>query len=188
MDETSISGTADSSPTALRLARGLEEASSLDGTVAMVDDLLERTLGRSAWLTAMLRGHSIGHPLHPLLTDLPLGLWLGTGVLDVFGGRASHDAADTLLCLGNVAALPTIAAGLADWRTGDQPIRRVGLVHAGLNATGLALYAASWRLRRRGHRGAGVALSMAGGMTMIVSGYLGGHLSFQLRSPRDDRI
>lgn len=189
MDETFItdpSPAATDTPAALRIARQLEESSSLDGLVAQLDGLLERTLGRSPTLTSLLRGHSVGHPLHPLLTDLPIGLWSSATVLDVFGGRSARGAADCLVLLGELAALPTIAAGLADWRVGDERIRRVGLVHAGLNAAALMLYDTSWLLRRIGSRRAGVTLSLAGAATLVASGYLGGHLTFRLGSPRDD--
>lgn len=52
------------------------------------------------------------------------------------------------------------------------------MAHAALNGVVLAAYMASWRARRRDHGSAGVALALLGGGLAMVSGYLGGHLSF----------
>jgi uncharacterized membrane protein len=79
-----------------------------------------------------------------------------------------------------LSAFPTIAAGLADWgalKTDEQ--RRVGLVHGGLNALGLAFYLSSYRARRHDRWARGAAMSIVGMTTMTVGGYLGGHLIFR---------
>ena len=60
------------------------------------------------------------------------------------------------------SALPTAAAGVADWSELNKPERRTGLVHAAANLTATALYGLSFLARGRGRRGAGVALAMAG--------------------------
>lgn len=126
-----------------------------------------------------LRGEWLGHALHPLLTDLPLGCWLSAGVLDVFGGRASRKAAKRLIGVGLVLVPPTVASGLADWSTVKDPrTRRVGIVHALGNSVVAVLYFMSWRARRRGHFVRGKLLGMLGGSLAIGTGYLGGHMSF----------
>ncbi|MGD9796601.1 MAG: DUF2231 domain-containing protein [Acidimicrobiia bacterium] len=126
-----------------------------------------------------LHGVWLGHPLHPVLTDLPIGFWTGAWVLDLVGGRSARPAADRLVGLGVVTALPTAAAGLADWSVLPEPERRSGAVHAMANLTATALYAASYVARRRGHRSTGVALGMAGAAAATIGGYLGGHLTFR---------
>ena len=79
-----------------------------------------------------------------------------------------------------LAAIPTAASGLKDWRYTVGGERRVGLAHAGLNTLALVAYAgelvaappgASWR-RNRPLRFGGTALTAAG--------WLGGHLSYAL--------
>jgi uncharacterized membrane protein len=124
-----------------------------------------------------LRGEPIGHALHPLLTDFPLGAWTSTSLLDLFGGERSRRAATGLLAFGVAAALPTAAAGLAEFVATREEARRVAVVHASVNSTALLLYSASLVARRRGRHGAAVALGVAGGLLAIAGGYLGGHLS-----------
>jgi hypothetical protein len=53
----------------------------------------------------------------------------------------------------------------------------VGVVHAVVNSTATALYTCSWIARRIRARRAGVALGVAGGVTAVFGGYVGGHLS-----------
>ena len=129
-------------------------------------------------LKDLLSGSWLGHPLHPLLTDIPIGAWTSSLVLDVVGGRRGRPAADRLVGVGVLAALPTAASGLSDWSDCIGVERRLGMAHATANATALTLYGASWLARRRGRRARGFVLSLAGAATMTVGAYLGGHLSF----------
>jgi nitrite reductase/ring-hydroxylating ferredoxin subunit/uncharacterized membrane protein len=155
---------------------GIERASALD---RLADPLTAaiRSLLPAGPLKDHLSGTWLGHTLHPLLTDLPIGAWTSSLMLDAIGGRQSRPAADRLIAIGIVAALPTAATGLADWGDTQPKERRVGLVHAAANTTALALFSASLLARRRGRRARGVALSLAGAGALSVGGYLGGHLT-----------
>jgi uncharacterized membrane protein len=115
--------------------------------------------------------------LHPVLTDLPIGFWTSAWVLD-FGGRRTRGAADAMVAAGLLCAIPTVAAGLADWTERDRVERRVGLVHMGANGLATLFYAASLAARRRRHRLRGIALSWAGAAAATAGGYLGGRLAF----------
>lgn len=126
-----------------------------------------------------LHGVWLGHPLHPLLTDLPIGFWTSAFVLDLIGGRRARPAADALVGLGVAAALPTAAAGLADWSELNKPEQRAGLVHAVANVTATVLYSFSFLARRRGRRGQGVVLGLAGSAAATAGGFLGGHLTYR---------
>jgi uncharacterized membrane protein len=129
---------------------------------------------------SLLRGDHIGHALHPLLTDLPLGCWTAATILDLVGGRRSAPAAQRLIGIGLLLVPPTAASGMVDWQedADDPRIRRVGLIHAGANVVAASLYFASWNARRSGNRLRGIALALMGGVVASLSGYLGGHLSF----------
>jgi len=125
-----------------------------------------------------LHGVWLGHPLHPVLTDLPIGFWTSAVVLDLVGGRDARPAADALVGIGVAAALPTAATGLADWSDLDKAGRRSGIVHAAANVAATALYGLSFLARRRGHRAGGVALGLAGAAAASAGGFLGGHLAY----------
>ena len=159
------------------LIGSVEEDERLDAAA----DLLGRAtpiVGDERW-AAFLRGEWLGHALHPLLTDLPLGCWTSAALLDLFGGRAARPAAQRLVAVGLLAVPITALSGLADWSaTTDEKVGRVGAVHAFTNLAATAVYLASWRARRSGHHGAGVALGLVGAGVVAASGYLGGHLSF----------
>ena len=123
---------------------------------------------------SLLSGTWLEHPLHPLLTDLPIGCWSGAVILDLFGGSGAADAVDPLVGLGALAAVPAAVSGLSDWADSNGPERRVGVVHAAANVTGLGLFVVSLMA---GHRSAR-RLRLLGLVAVSAGGYLGGHLSF----------
>jgi nitrite reductase/ring-hydroxylating ferredoxin subunit/uncharacterized membrane protein len=129
-----------------------------------------------------LNGVWLGHPLHPVLTDLPIGFWtaaLAFDALDVLGGQHRlRPAADVALGAGIGTALGAATTGLADWQFTSDESRRVGLVHGVLNTLALALNTVSFILRRRGWRTAGRGLSLAGYVFVSFAAYLGGHLVY----------
>jgi uncharacterized membrane protein len=164
----------------LTSARRLEANRRLD-VVAVAFSPAARLVATGTART-VLGGRWLGHALHPLLTDFPLGCWIGAGLLDLLGGKAARPAAQRLVALGVLSALPTAAAGLSDWGTvSDGPARRVGAAHATLNTAVVGSYWWSWSLRRRGRHRRGVAVSLVGAGLAWVSGYLGGHLSLRLQ-------
>lgn len=130
-------------------------------------------------LKDLLSGTWLGHPLHPMLTDLPIGFWTSAMAVDFLGGRKGHKAADRLVALGVLSALPTAAAGLSDWSDTIGEERRLGFAHAAGNLVALDLYAWSWIARKRGRRGTGVALSVLGAAAATAGAYLGGHLAWR---------
>ena len=128
-------------------------------------------------LRDLLSGTALGHPVHAVLTDLPIGAWSMATLLDLCG-ESTERAADVLVAAGLVAAVPTAAAGFNDWSDTEVPASRVGVAHAALNVTALGLYAASLAARKAGARGAGRGLAFAGLGILLTSGYLGGHLAY----------
>jgi nitrite reductase/ring-hydroxylating ferredoxin subunit/uncharacterized membrane protein len=159
------------------IADRVESAESLDPASDKVAEVASKAVPEG-FVKDFLAGTWLGHPLHPVLTDVPIGAWLAAGFLDVFGGEESRPAAQKLIGFGTLAALPTAAAGVADWVDTDGEAKRVGFVHAAGNVAALGLYLLSWRARRKGHQRRGVALSMLATGGAVGTAYLGGHMSF----------
>ncbi len=160
------------------IARGIEQLAVVDRAADVLQAGARKAVPSGSNLKELLNGGWLGHPLHPGLTDLVIGSWSGALLLDVFGGRESRHAADTLLGAGILVALPTAASGLADWSDLQGGSRRVGTVHAVANTAALLLQVSSAAARRTKHRSSGVVLSTAAVMLSGAAGWLGGHLSY----------
>ena len=149
-------------------------------------DKVAKPLGRLAGevdshegLSKVLQGVSwLGHPLHPVLTDYPIGFWSSAMLLDLVGGERAEGAADTLIGFGIAAAVPTAAAGLSEYARVTKPSTRIATVHAMANTVALTLMTGSFFARRSGNRGLGRTLSLLGSAALVVGGYLGGHLTY----------
>src|SRR5437588_4650576 len=199
------SGQAGDPPAATQQAEPATEPPAASRLVTWHGDLLTRVdqldwlRGLNDWLTAVLSpvrerhqdnlalellhgGRWVGHPLHPALSDLPIGLWTGAAVLDVTdrGPAPRHglDAAGMLSAAGILAACVTALTGLSDWTVSNEQDRRVGLFHGLLNTAALGLQGASLGSRMTAHRGTARALGAASLTVTAAAGYLGGHLVF----------
>jgi nitrite reductase/ring-hydroxylating ferredoxin subunit/uncharacterized membrane protein len=129
-----------------------------------------------------LHGTWIGHPLHVILTDIPIGAWttaITFDALDSMNGRPQYRvAADTAVALGLVGAVGAAAAGLTDWQDVDPPARRIGLVHGLLNIASVVLFGGSLLARRKGSRASGKSLAVLGYAISTVAARLGGNLVY----------
>jgi len=145
--------------------------------------LIRRAVGSPAVHDA-LDGVWLGAPLHPALTDVPVGSWTAALVLDgaaaLTGDEAMAGAADRVLAVGTLAAVPAAATGLNDLRDLTGQSRQVAMVHALLNVVGLSLSSASLAYRATGRRGIGRTLSVTGYAISSTAAHLGGKLSFGL--------
>jgi nitrite reductase/ring-hydroxylating ferredoxin subunit/uncharacterized membrane protein len=159
------------------LAERLGTLKALDALTGPATKVVKQVVGAGP-VKDVLSGTPLGHPAHPLLTDIPIGSFTSAALLDLFGGSKAEPAADILITVGLLAALPTAAAGAADWSDTYGSEQRIGIVHAMANLVGLGFYAASLVARRRGRRSSGTALGLAGMATMSIGGYLGGHLVY----------
>jgi nitrite reductase/ring-hydroxylating ferredoxin subunit/uncharacterized membrane protein len=121
-------------------------------------------------------------PLHPALTDVPIGAWTAALVFDgldaATGSRAMRNAADASLAFGILGALGAAITGLSDWRYLRGGSRRMGAAHGLLNAIGLVLSVASLVLRAGGRRKAGRLAFLAGYSVSGTAAHLGGELSY----------
>ena len=93
-------------------ARVLERAAWLDRITVPAQRLVAKTVSASAGVRGLLAGTWLGHPLHPLLTDVVIGSWTSAWILDVAGGRDARRSADRLLAVGTLSVAPTVATGL----------------------------------------------------------------------------
>ena len=129
-----------------------------------------------------LHGTWLGHPLHPALTDVPLGAWTAALTLDamesISGRKELGAGADAAIAVGLVGAAGAAVTGLTDWSETNGRARKVGLLHGLLNVGATALYATSLVLRRKDMRGAGRGFAMLGYAVSSTAAYLGGHLVF----------
>src|SRR4051812_44690692 len=123
-----------------------------------------------------LHGSWLGHPLHPVLVQVPVGSWLSAGVLDAV--PPMRPAATVLIGTGVTAAVPAALAGAADWSEQDAGVRRLGGLHAVLNTVALGLYVGSLAARSRGRGTLGLLLSYSGLGVAGTSAAIGGHISY----------
>jgi nitrite reductase/ring-hydroxylating ferredoxin subunit/uncharacterized membrane protein len=170
MAETLMQRVVDALPFLDRVAEGVQpkvqEAVEAGGTPA-------RNVLDGVWFEA---------PLHPALTDVPIGSWTAAIVFDgldaASDSRAMRDAADASLALGVVGALGAAVTGLSDWRYLSGGSRRMGIAHGLLNTIGLVLSITSLVLRATGRRNAGRLTFLAGYSVAGMAAHLGGELSY----------
>jgi nitrite reductase/ring-hydroxylating ferredoxin subunit len=153
----------------------VEGADVLDAPAKPLGKWVRTALAREP-LKDAVSGTWLGHAVHPVLTDIVIGTFLSSTLLDVLGGDDGERAQRRLVATGIAAAAPTVLTGVNDWadaEPADDGVRRAGLVHALANSTALVLYASSLA----GGRRRGAALRLGGATALLVGGYLGGHLT-----------
>ena len=137
----------------------------------------------------------LGHPVHPMLVVFPLGLLVTSVVYDgLFLATKKADHAKTahkLIGAGVLGGLVAAASGLVDWAAIPSGTRakRIGTSHAIGNVVLLALFGASWKLRRSEPENpsrAALSLSVAGMMLGNITTWLGGELVYRLGVGVDD--
>jgi nitrite reductase/ring-hydroxylating ferredoxin subunit len=124
----------------------------------------------------LLHGTWLGHPLHPVLVQVPVGSWLSAGLLDAV--PPLRPAATVLIGTGVAAAVPASLAGAADWSEQEIGVRRLGALHALANSAALGLYVGSLLARGAGRGSLGRTLSYAGLGIASASAAIGGHMSY----------
>ncbi len=134
---------------------------------------------------SFLNGTWFGHPLHPVITDVPITAWLLTAVFDIIWLIAhttwAADGGFVAVIVGLLGALGSIATGLTDWSDTYGAERSIGLNHALFNASATILYLVSFILRILAGPGDGIAaaiLGFVGLVCVMYAGYLGGEMVF----------
>jgi len=167
-------------PTPAELVTDIEGAHALDSAASVVEGIAlaahPSSVGRD-----VAQGAPVGHPVHAALSDVPVGTWISSVMLDVLHPRDGH-AARTLLGVAVVSSLPTAYLGLADFLRLDRAQKRVASVHVAANSGALTLAIASlWA--RRSDPTKGKLLSFAGAALLGAGGFLGGHIASRLGPP-----
>lgn len=136
---------------------------------------------------SLLNGTWLGHPLHPAITDVPIGAWLLAVIFDIIWLASpavnswAARGAEIAVLIGILAAVAAAVTGLADWSDSYGAERTVGLYHAGLNSLALVLYIVSFFIRLADPSGESVAaaiLGFIGIVSVLVAAYLGGDMVF----------
>lgn len=165
----------------------LEQLGFLDPVADGLQKLVGRGLAAGGPAAArtkdLLNGRLLGHPLHPALTDLPIGAWSCSTLLDVAdmgrGGDLSR-AADLLIGAGCLSGMAAAASGVADWQDSYGQERRVGMAHALLNTAALSLFGTALVMRLTGLRRQARPVSLMAYLLATVGAFLGGDLVFRL--------
>jgi len=134
-------------------------------------------------LKDFLNGVWLGHPLHPAITDVPIGAFFVALVLDFSGQRA---AATLAIGVGIVFMALAALAGYADYIDLEGKTQRFGTVHSSLMLLALVFYLGSFVLRLGATpSSAEVWLSVIGFVIVITGAYVGGELVFNLGTQVD---
>lgn len=131
-----------------------------------------------------------GHPVHPLLIVLPLGLLIGSIIFDTIFVFTKHPLLPGVsffnISLGIIGGLVAAIFGFVDWNAIPSQTRakRVGAWHGVGNVVVVVLFAVSWWLRmiQPGLIPSTLALtfSYAAILLGVVTAWLGGELVFRL--------
>jgi nitrite reductase/ring-hydroxylating ferredoxin subunit/uncharacterized membrane protein len=134
-------------------------------------------------LKSFLHGTWLGHALHPVLTDVPLGAWTVAIVADLvaYSGKLKPEVGDFCVLIGLVAAYGAVVTGYNDHHETIGHELRLATAHGLLMTLTTALYTASFLLRWLGGgsaRDLAVVLAVVGYVLLISAAYLGGDLVF----------
>jgi nitrite reductase/ring-hydroxylating ferredoxin subunit/uncharacterized membrane protein len=146
--------------------------------VADLYSTVERAILRPKWLRSFLHGTWLGHPLHPLLTDVPIGGLTIALILDLLG---IYDGANWATLLGSAGLILAALAGFVDLSETDGKPRQYGGVHATLMLVALVFYLFSLVVRfgyAPGTPFQSTLLAAAGYLFIVLGAYIGGDLVF----------
>ena len=144
---------------------------------------------RRAKRPATILAGPYGHPFHPLLVAIPIGVWIASFVFDLasFWSARPQDftrGAQWLVAIGLIGAVIAAGAGLLDLTrlTSGTRARRTALIHMSLNLLVVVLFFVSFLIRLNSDKASasvgGFVFSLIGLLVLSVSAYLGGVLAF----------
>jgi len=127
-----------------------------------------------------------GHPFHPIIIPLPIGLWIFSIVSDFifklgWGSPVWNDVAFYTLAGGIIGALIAAVPGFIDLTGLTNPkTKTIAIWHMMINLLAVALYCVNFWLRTQRAPGDNlpILLSAIGIGLIIISGWLGGELVY----------
>jgi len=131
-------------------------------------------------LRDLLVGRWLGHPLHAVLTDAPIGILFLVIVFDVLGNQG---AATVTLAVGVLTMLAAALAGFADYADTDGKARERATLHSSLMVVALVIYLLSLALRLGTAPAAstgGAWLSILAFLVLSAGAYVGGDVVYVL--------
>ena len=150
---------------------------------AVAEATLNQQNGVMLQVRNFLHGTWLGHPLHPVITDVPLGAWTTAAVLDLYELSTDDEkfsrGADVAVGIGLLGAVGAAVAGINDWQFTTGKPKRVGALHAIFNLAATGCYVASWFERKNGRRRSGIATGLTGFALSMAGAWLGGHLVYK---------
>lgn len=174
------------------LAERMDDALIGSSAVQTYANLLKKPLdalfleGALRPIKTFFNGTWLEHPLHPVLTDVPIGAWTAAVALDlialIFRVPNLGLASAIVIGLGVLAAIPTIISGLMDWMDVDPPELAIGVIHGTVNISATLLFAISFFMRATDNwdiEGDVLAFSLGGYLIVTFGGYLGGTLVYR---------
>ncbi|HYC48680.1 MAG TPA: DUF2231 domain-containing protein [Burkholderiales bacterium] len=129
-----------------------------------------------------------GHPIHPMLVPLPIGLWIFSLICDLiyvfgWGGDPFRTVAFYCMVGGVIGGLVAAIPGLIDMLSLPARPKRTAIIHMSLNLTIVALFVVNivLRIANPENLGTPVLLSVIAVGLLTVSGWLGGKLVYEER-------
>ena len=127
-----------------------------------------------------------GHPLHPMLVTIPIGLWVFSLASDLIAmGSPARDiwpfVAYYTMIGGAIGALAAALPGLIDLLSlKDQALKKTALTHMTINLAVVALYLVNIWMRHRDPQNLSGPfwLSLVAILMLLVSGWLGGKMVY----------
>ncbi len=141
---------------------------------------LNRVFGAMPGVRDFLDGRWLGHPLHAVLTDVPIGILFLVIVFDVLGQPV---AADIALIVGILAELGAALAGFADYSDTDGKPRDRATLHATLMLSATILFLISLVLRlgsgpEGATRSVAIVVSVLAFLVLSAGAYVGGDVVY----------
>jgi nitrite reductase/ring-hydroxylating ferredoxin subunit/uncharacterized membrane protein len=159
----------------------IENQEWLDQVADPIQPAISEFLENNRPLRNILHGTWLGHPVHVAVSDVPVGAWTVSLVLDTLEmigiSKSFRPGADGATAVGLATAMVAAATGLADWSHTSGGARRLGVVHGIGNVVAAGLYAASLVARVTGNRATGLKLSGLGYGLVLFTSWAGGELS-----------